>query len=77
MSVTVSRQFAADFELWADALRAEGDTDEGVDEIRQAIRDALAAGGEAAAYWQQRVSNEAAVLRGAAAPMGHTTEGSL
>jgi hypothetical protein len=60
---TVSAQFAADFNLWATSLLAAGDTPEGVEEIRQAIREAFAVGGETADYWLRRVADEAASIR--------------
>jgi hypothetical protein len=59
----VPKTFAEDFELWAASLLEDGDTPEGIEEIRQAIRDALASGGDAAAYWTQRVANEATFIR--------------
>lgn len=61
---TVPKAFADDFELWATELLRDGDTPEGIEDIRQAIRDAFAAGGEAAEYWLRRVSDEAAFIRG-------------
>lgn len=47
---TVPKSFADDFNLWAAELLRDGDTPEGIEEIRQAIRDALTEGGEAADY---------------------------
>jgi len=60
---TVQKTFAEDFELWAASLLDDGDTPEGIEEIRQAIREALTEGGDAAAYWMQRVSDEATFIR--------------
>ena len=60
---TVPKTFAEDFELWAASLLADGDTPDGIEEIRQAVREALANGGDAAAYWTQRVSDEAIFIR--------------
>jgi hypothetical protein len=59
----VPKTFADDFELWAESLLEDGDTPEGIYQIRQAIREALANGGEAAAYWAQRVADEAKYIR--------------
>ena len=60
---TVPKTFADDFELWAQELLREGDTTEGVEEIRQDIRKSFAEGGEGAEYWKWRVANEAALIR--------------
>lgn len=65
---TVPKTFAEDFELWAASLLEDGDTPEGIEEIRQEIRDAFAKGGDAAAYWMRRVVDEAACLRSLRAP---------
>jgi hypothetical protein len=62
-TTNVSRQFAADFETWAAAQLADGDTPEGIEEIRQALREAFAAGGEDAEYWRTRITSEAAAIR--------------
>jgi hypothetical protein len=59
----VTKEFAEDFDLWAAELLRDGDTPEGIEEIRRAIREAFAAGGEAADYWRQRVADEAAFIR--------------
>lgn len=63
MPVTVPRAFAADFDVWAATQLAAGDTPAGIEEIRQTIRDAFAAGGEDADYWRHRITNEAAAIR--------------
>jgi len=60
---TVPKSFAADFELWAEELLRDGDTPEGIEEIRLAIRDAFTKGGEAAEYWTWRVKSEADLIR--------------
>ncbi len=60
---TVPKTFAEDFELWAASLLEDGDTPEGIEEIRQAIRDALTHGGEVADYWLKRVADEATFIR--------------
>lgn len=60
---TVPKSFADDFNLWAAELLRDGDTPEGIEEIRQAIREALTEGGEEAGYWLKRVADEAAFIR--------------
>lgn len=60
---TVPKSFATDFELWAASLLDDGDTPEGIEEIRQEIRTSFAAGGEAADYWLHRVTEEAKFIR--------------
>lgn len=60
---TVPKTFAEDFELWAASLLEDGDTPEGIEEIRQTIRDALTHGGEGADYWLKRVADEATFIR--------------
>lgn len=60
---TVTKQFSADFDLWAESLRAEGESEEGIEEIREAIRAAFAEGGDATEYWRHRVAEEAAFIR--------------
>lgn len=61
---TVPKSFAADFDLWASDLIDRGvDTPEGIAEIRAAIREAFETNPEAAAYWQQRIASEAALIR--------------
>lgn len=60
---TVPKSFAIDFDLWAAELLRDGDTPEGVEEIRQTIRGALNHGGEGADYWLNRVADEAVFLR--------------
>lgn len=59
----VPKSFATDFELWAAELLRDGDTPEGIEEIRQAVRDAFAKGGAAAEYWAWRVKHEADFIR--------------
>ncbi|MDP1734611.1 MAG: hypothetical protein Q8L44_09645 [Sulfuritalea sp.] len=61
---TVPKTFADDFALverhW---LEAGNDTPDGIAEIRDAIRQAFNAGGEAATYWQWRIADEAKFIR--------------
>lgn len=59
----VPKSFADDFDIWAQELLCEGDTPEGIEEIRQDIRKAFADGGEGAEYWKWRVASEAALIR--------------
>lgn len=59
----VPKSFADDFDIWAQELLRDGDTPEGVEEIRQDIRRAFAEGGEGAEYWKWRVTSEAALIR--------------
>lgn len=61
---TVPKSFAEDFALWERDLLERGiDTPEGIAEIKEAIRQAFAAGGEHTSYWLQRVADEAAFIR--------------
>lgn len=60
---TVPKTFADDFELWAASLLEDGDTPDGIEEIRQTIREAFARGGEFADYWLKRVADEAVHVR--------------
>lgn len=62
-AITVPRTFATDFRTWADAQLAAGDTQAGIEEIRQVIRQAFAAGGSEADYWRKRIAVEAAAIR--------------
>ncbi len=61
---TVPKTFAEDFALverhW---LGTGADTPDGIAEIRDAIRIAFSAGGEAATYWQGRITDVAAFIR--------------
>jgi hypothetical protein len=59
----VPKTFAEDFELWAASLLEDGDSPAGIEEIRQAIREALAQSGDVATYWTQRVADEATFIR--------------
>lgn len=63
MTARVPRAFATDFDVWAAAQLAAGDTLAGIEEIRQTIRDAFAAGGDDAEYWRDRITNEATAIR--------------
>jgi hypothetical protein len=61
---TVPKTFADDFALVERHLLETGnDTPDGIAEIRDAIRQAFNAGGEAATYWQWRIADEAAFIR--------------
>lgn len=63
MTARVPRAFSADFDLWSAAQLVAGNTPAGIEEIRQAIRDAMTAGGDAADYWHNRITTEAASIR--------------
>lgn len=60
----VPKNFADDFALverhW---LETGGDTPNGIAEIKEAIRAAFDAGGEAAEYWYWRIADEAKFIR--------------
>lgn len=61
---TVPKTFADDFALverhW---LETGSDTLDGIVEIKDAIRAAFDAGGEAAEYWRWRIADEAKFIR--------------
>ena len=61
---TVPKTFADHLVLVEQHWLAAGqDTPEGIGEIKEAIRAAFDAGGEAAEYWHWRVADEAAFIR--------------
>ncbi len=61
---TVPKTFADDFALverhW---LETDSDTPDGIAEVKDAIRTALDAGGDGAAYWTWRIADEAKFIR--------------
>ena len=61
---TVAKTFADDFALverhW---LETGSDTPDGIAEVKDAIRAAFDAGGEAAEYWRWRIADEAKFIR--------------
>ena len=61
---TVPKTFADDFAMverhW---LETDSDTPDGIAEVKDVIRTAFDAGGEAAEYWHWRIADEAKFVR--------------